>query len=81
MDISKYKELKMSGDIKMSKIGDSFALAANKYSPDTGVKVTPVVEAVGKKNVLALKENLLKQLEQVDEVLKDMDALSVEPIK
>jgi hypothetical protein len=79
MDISNYKNLKESNNISLSKIGESFAIVVNKYNPDTGVKVAPIIEAVGKENVLALKENLLKQLEQVEEVLKDMDNLEKPP--
>ena len=75
MDISKYTELKETNNISLVAIGESFALVKKQYDADTGIAKPQITEAVGKDQVLELKANLLKQLEQVEAVLKDMDIL------
>ena len=85
MDISKYTELKATNNITLVALGESFAVVKKQYNPDTGALKPQVTEAIGRDQVLELKDNLQKQLEQVDEVLKDMDVLKPvvieEPIK
>jgi len=77
MDAINYTSLKTSQNIQMVKIGDSFAVSIKKYNPDTGEPVTPVIEAIDRKQIQALKDNLLAQIVQLDEVLKDMDSLGL----
>lgn len=75
MDISKYKKLKGDGNISLVALGQSFAVVKKQYDPDTGEPKPQVTEAIGEDQVLKLKSDLEKQLEQVDEILKDMDDL------
>ena len=73
MEISNYIDLKASNNIQLTKVGESFAVVANKYSPDTGERVSPIVEAIDRKQILELKAKLLAQIVQLDEILKDME--------
>ncbi len=73
MDISNYKDLKESQNIELVKIGNSFAVVKKQYNTDTGKLISPIIEAIDKENVLKLKDNLLKQLIQIDELLNDID--------
>ena len=75
MDISKYIELKATNNISLVSLGDSFAVIKKQYDTDTGIVKPQITEAIGRDQVLELKANLLKQLEQVEAVLKDMDIL------
>lgn len=84
MDISKYTELKAKGNINLVKIGESFALVKKQYDVDTGEAIPQTVEAIGKDQVLELQAKLQSQLEQIDEVLKDIAVLNIDiekPIK
>ena len=75
MEISNYKDLKDKGKIEIVKLGNSFAMVKKQYHPDTGESVSPKIEAFGKENVLELKGNLLKQLEQIDDILADIEEI------
>jgi hypothetical protein len=77
MDATNYTSLKTAKNIQMVKIGDSFAVSIQKYNPDTGEPVAPVIEAIDRKQIEALKAKLLAQIAQLDEVLKDMASLGL----
>jgi hypothetical protein len=75
MEVGKYKELKEKGLIKLAKIGNSYAYEKKKFDPDTGAAVSPEVAALDLKWLEQQKETLLSQVTNIDEIIKDCQAL------
>ncbi len=73
--IEDYKDGKVRGLVTLAKVGAAFVIAKKQFDPSTGDELDPVVIGVDKKQFEDKKESLLKQIENIDAMIADMEAL------
>jgi len=81
INISDYFKKKEKGLIDVAKLGKNFAVSIRKFSPDTGEEADPQVVGLTINAITAARENLQKQIDDLDAMMLDLDALSKVPIK
>lgn len=77
MDISEYSKRKASGLVELVKIGSAFAVVQKKFDPNTGIELSPEIQALEIKSLQDQRAILQTQMDQVDALIADMTALAV----
>lgn len=75
MDVSKYAEAKLAGNVQMRNYGESFQCVNRQFNPDTGAETVPQVSTFTEQELIAQKLNLEKMLASVTMMLADVQAL------
>lgn len=74
MQLEEYIKMRDKGLAGMVKIANSYAISIQRYEPD-GTLSGPELQAIGRENIDRIKADLQKQLDCVNEVESEMDAL------
>jgi len=73
--LNNYPEAKKAGLVSIVKVGDAFAATVKKFSPDTGLEVSPEVVAIDVKQLEEQKKNLEGQVVILSQLIADLQSL------
>lgn len=76
MDIAKYLESKLAGNVQLRNYGQSFQIVKRQFDADTGAEIVPQISTFTEQELIAQKANLEKLLASVNAMLADMQALN-----
>ena len=74
-DIKKYIEKKPKGLAVIAKIGDAYAISTKKFDSETGEALDPNVEAIDIGELETKKNELQKEIADIDVLIADLKAL------
>ena len=77
IDIKRYLEKKEKGLVTLTKIGSAAVISSEVFDQETGVKLTPAVEAIDPNSLKKLREETVSLLSQLDSLIKDIEALGI----
>jgi hypothetical protein len=75
MDIKRYSELKVTGDVKLQKIEGKVFIVKKNYDPDTGVVKDPQILPIDKDSFLSHKTDAQTMIDAITVFLDDVDVL------
>jgi len=79
MDVSKYAESKLAGNVILKRYGDSFQCEKRQFNPETGAEITPQISTFTEKELLNQKDVAMKLLESINAMLADLQLLKQAP--
>ena len=80
VDVKKYIEKKEKGLNSIAKIGDAYAISSKKFDPETGEALEPEVVSVSIKELTENKEELQKEILDIDTLKTDLEALDTQDV-
>ncbi len=75
MDLIRYKEKKQKGLISLIKQDDVYLMSIKRFDSETGEKIDDEIIPINIGWLKEMKEHLQKQVEAIDELLKDIEKL------
>jgi hypothetical protein len=75
MDLTTYSTAKAAGKLALAKLNDAYVLSAKQFDPGTGEPKDPQVQAVDKAQVQAQIVTLQGQMDSLNLLLADLEAL------
>jgi len=75
IDIKNYLDKKARGLATLTKIMGGYAIAFQKFSPEDGSQLEPEIQAISVDELNKQKADLQAQIEDIDAVLADIEAL------
>lgn len=73
MNIKKYKEKKLLNLVQIIAIGNGHALVSKQFDPELGSELDDEVTTLDRPQLVALRDDLEFQIEQIDELIEDID--------
>ena len=80
IDVKGYIEKKEKNLVTLIKAGNNYAVASQKFDPDSGDRLPDEVIGVNMKELLERKQVLTDELADIDSFISDCDALGDEKI-
>ncbi|MCM8807569.1 MAG: hypothetical protein NC926_06465 [Candidatus Omnitrophica bacterium] len=75
MDLIRYKEKKQKGLISLIKQDDVYLMSIKRFDPETGERIDDEIIQIDIGGLKEIREHLQKQIEAIDELLKDIEKL------
>lgn len=75
MQISRYKELKTKSLINLNRVGQGFSYTCKRFDPETGMETMPEIGALNIDELTAQKARMQAEMEGIDVLIADCQAL------
>lgn len=75
MDLIRYKEKKQKGLISLIKQDDVYLMSIKRFDSETGERIDDEIIPIDIGGIKEMREHLQKQIEAIDELLKDIEKL------
>jgi len=75
MDLTTYSTAKAADQVAVAKLNDAYVLSVKKFNPGTGEAIAPEVQAVDSSKVQAQIITLQGQMDSLNALLADLEAL------
>jgi len=75
IDVKRYLEKKEKGLVALTKLGNAYVASWDRFDPETGEKLEPVVEAVSLDNMNKIRKEASDLLKGIDGFITDLGSL------
>tara|TARA_R110000851_G_scaffold96046_2_gene208433 strand:+ start:1461 stop:1697 length:237 start_codon:yes stop_codon:yes gene_type:complete len=71
----RYTVLKKNGKVEIITAGGGFAMASKRWDSNTGETIAPEIVSINTEELMAKKDKLQSEINEIDEMIADMKLL------